>query len=111
DAPVEIQTHRRGRFPRRLVVMADDDVGQPVAIDVAYADAGGGVVFAEALPLEDLTAAGTFDELALAVVEIEAMVAVPFGEEDIRPAVVVDVGDGDAEAGELRGKAGVGGDV
>src|SRR5262245_33845861 len=91
--------------------MADDDVGQPLTIDVGNADAGGSIVFIKALPLEYRAAAGTLNELALPVVEVEAMGAVPFGEEDIRPAVVVDIGDGDAETGELRGETGAGGDI
>ena len=67
------------------------------------AHAGGSVVLAKALPAKHLAAARRLDETALAVVEIEAMIAVALGEEDVGPAIVVDVGDSDAQSRQCRG--------
>ena len=68
------------------------------------------VVAARVLPLEDLARPGCLAELPLAVVE-EQDVAAGAGQEEVGPAVVVDVGGGDAEAGGAVGQAGGAGDV
>ena len=72
DAAVEVQPDGHGLAPGRGVVLAEDDVEQAVAVDVAEADAADHVVaagLARALVGEQLARAGHLAELALAVVE------------------------------------------
>ena len=91
--------------------MADDDVGQAVAVDIGDRDTGGYVVFVGVLPAEDIARTRGFREMPFAVVEIEAMFAAAVGEEDIGPAVVVHVGHRHRQAAESLGKPGGFGNV
>src|SRR5207302_1463842 len=107
DALVEIKADRSGVAPGSLVVVADDDIGQAIAVDVGDAYARGSVFLPQALPAKDLAAARRLVELALAVVEVQAMIAVALRQKDVGPAIVVDVRNGHAKPRQVRRQADV----
>jgi hypothetical protein len=90
-------------------VLAEDDVEQAVTVDVGEADTANHVVATRAagpLPGEDLARAGGLEKLAFAVVEKKDVAAAARGEEDVWPAVIVDIGGRHAQAGDPLGQTG-----
>src|SRR5262249_19727727 len=98
---IEVEPHRHAaRVPRPIEMLADDNVHEPVAVDVAEADTARRVVRGIlVLPFDVRMGGGHLVEAAFAVVDEEAVAAVASGQEDVRPAVAIDVGRRHAEAG------------
>src|SRR5262249_17475609 len=113
DAAIEIKPHRdAARGPWPVEVMADEDVRQTIPIDVGDADAASGVVRRVlVLPLKVRVGCGNFLKVALAVIDEYPPAMMPAGQEDVGPAVAVDIGRRHAESGDLLRQAHLAGDV
>ena len=89
-------------------VDCQDQIEAAIAVEVAEGGPAGPVLAVERVPGEDLPESGGLEIRAVAPAQEQAIAV---ADEEIGAAVVVQVGDGQAEAEQVVGQAGGGGDV
>ncbi len=99
-AAIQVKADRGRRLPRAFEMIADRNVGQPVAVHVGNADSGGRIVRAIDVPAEHVSRPRCLQKLAMPIVEHQPMFAAAVRQEDVGPAIVVHIRRGHTQSAQ-----------